>query len=79
LAEGAVDFYPRFGLTSEWDTAAGQVIAEEAGCKVIDIATGEQLRYGKPRFENSGGFVASRSDLDLVGELRRLGLTPVKP
>jgi 3'(2'), 5'-bisphosphate nucleotidase len=74
LAEGDVDLYPRFGPTSEWDTAAGQIIAEEAGCKVIDIFTGERLRYGKPGFENSGGFMASRADLDLVAPLKASGL-----
>ncbi len=72
LAEGSVDLYPRFGPTSEWDTAAGQIIAEEAGCKVIDIVSGERLRYGKPGFEN-GGFMASRQDLDFVGPLKALG------
>jgi len=36
VAEGAADIYPRFGLTSEWDTAAAQAIVEEAGGIVID-------------------------------------------
>ena len=72
LAQGDVDLYPRFGPTSEWDTAAGQIIAEEAGCKVIDIKTGQSLRYGKPDFANPG-FIASREDLDLVGRLRASG------
>lgn len=31
VAEGAADFYPRTGPTSEWDTAAGQCVVEEAG------------------------------------------------
>ncbi|MFN3311218.1 MAG: 3'(2'),5'-bisphosphate nucleotidase CysQ, partial [Thermomonas sp.] len=31
IAEGAIDLYPRFGPTSEWDTAAGQAIVEAAG------------------------------------------------
>lgn len=31
VAEGSADIYPRLGLTSEWDTAAAQVIVEEAG------------------------------------------------
>lgn len=79
LAAGEVDLYPRFGPTSEWDTAAGQVIAEEAGCMVLDIQTGERLRYGKPKFENLGGFMASRSDLDLITPLRAAGLSTLKP
>ena len=31
IAEGALDVYPRFGPTSEWDTAAGQAVLEAAG------------------------------------------------
>ena len=31
VAEGSADFYPRTGPTSEWDTAAGQCIVEQAG------------------------------------------------
>lgn len=31
IAEGSADFYPRLGPTSEWDTAAGQCIVEQAG------------------------------------------------
>jgi len=77
LAEGAIDFYPRLGPTYEWDTAAGQAIAEEAGCKVIEISSGQRLKYGKPGLENRGGFVASRADLDVVSKIRALGL-PIK-
>lgn len=36
VAEGIVDIYPRFGPTSEWDTAAAQCIVEEAGGIVTD-------------------------------------------
>jgi 3'(2'), 5'-bisphosphate nucleotidase len=31
VAEGTADFYPRLGPTSEWDTAAGQCLVEQAG------------------------------------------------
>lgn len=44
VAEGIVDIYPRFGPTSEWDTAAAQCIVEEAGGIVID-AEFSPLRY----------------------------------
>lgn len=44
LAEGAVDIYPRFGPTCEWDTAAAQVVVEQAGGQVTDIGL-EPLRY----------------------------------
>ncbi|MBA1149360.1 3'(2'),5'-bisphosphate nucleotidase CysQ [Ectothiorhodospiraceae bacterium WFHF3C12] len=34
VAEGKADLYPRFGPTSEWDTAAAQCVVETAGGKV---------------------------------------------
>jgi len=36
VAEGKVDIYPRFGPTSEWDTAAAQAIVTAAGGIVTD-------------------------------------------
>ena len=36
IAEGRADVYPRFGPTSEWDTAAAQCIVEESGGCVVD-------------------------------------------
>ncbi len=44
VAEGSVDLYPRQGLTSEWDTAAAQLVVEEAGGKVL-VADGSELAY----------------------------------
>lgn len=46
VAEGSVDIYPRFGLTSEWDTAAAQCIVEEAGGSVVDMNF-QPLRYNQ--------------------------------
>lgn len=37
VAEGVVDIYPRFGPTSEWDTAAAQCVVEEAGGKICTV------------------------------------------
>ena len=37
IANGTADIYPRFGPTSEWDTAAGQAIVEFAGGSLITI------------------------------------------
>ncbi|HWB49417.1 MAG TPA: 3'(2'),5'-bisphosphate nucleotidase CysQ [Stellaceae bacterium] len=53
LAAGEADFYPRFGTTMEWDTAAGQAILEAAGGAVLDL-DGNRLRYGKHDLKNSG-------------------------
>ena len=44
VAEGKADIYPRFGPTSEWDTAAAQCVAEQAGAKLTDMAF-ERLAY----------------------------------
>jgi len=46
VAEGKADYYPRLGLTSEWDTAAAQCVVEAAGGKVVDCR-GDTLRYSK--------------------------------
>ncbi len=59
LAEGSADFYPRFGPTMEWDTAAPQAVLEAAGGAVLD-QSGEPLRYGKPGFLNPPFFCYGR-------------------
>jgi 3'(2'), 5'-bisphosphate nucleotidase len=40
------DVYPRLGPTSEWDTAAGQCVAEQAGAQVLQL-DGQPLCYNK--------------------------------
>ena len=44
VAEGRIDLYPRFGPTSEWDTAAAQCVVTEAGGRVTGVDL-EPLRY----------------------------------
>jgi 3'(2'), 5'-bisphosphate nucleotidase len=51
LAEGVADLYPRFGRTMEWDTCAPQAVLEAAGGTVRTFH-GDDLRYGKPGWEN---------------------------
>jgi 3'(2'), 5'-bisphosphate nucleotidase len=46
VAEGAADFYPRLGLTSEWDTAAAQAVLEIAGGQ-LTMLDGTPLRYNE--------------------------------
>ena len=46
VAEGAADFYPRLGPTSEWDTAAGQAVLEAAGGQVLELQ-GMPLGYNR--------------------------------
>jgi 3'(2'), 5'-bisphosphate nucleotidase len=57
LAEGGMDVYPRFGPTSEWDTAAGQDILEGAGGAVLD-SSGRAFRYNQRDTLLNGDFVA---------------------
>ena len=57
LAEGGMDVYPRFGPTSEWDTAAGQCVLEGAGGLVLDRA-GRPLRYNQRDSVLNGDFIA---------------------
>jgi len=48
IAEGRADIYPRFGPTSQWDTAAAQAVLEQAGGSVTDLS-GVPLSYGTDR------------------------------
>lgn len=47
VAEGKADVYPRFIPCMEWDTAAAQIIMEEAGGSVMNIETQQPLTYNK--------------------------------
>jgi 3'(2'), 5'-bisphosphate nucleotidase len=44
IASGELDLYPRFGPTSEWDTAAAHAVLEGAGGGVFGL-DGQPLRY----------------------------------
>ncbi|GIX39501.1 MAG: 3'(2'),5'-bisphosphate nucleotidase CysQ [Silanimonas sp.] len=57
LAEGRLDLYPRFGPTSEWDTAAGQCLVEAMGGAVFDLE-GRPLRYNQRDTLLNGDFLA---------------------
>ncbi len=52
VAEGKADVYPRFAPTMEWDTAAGQAIAENSGAVVVHSMTMERLEYNKENLLN---------------------------
>ena len=57
IAAGGIDLYPRFGPTSEWDTAAGQAILEGAGGAVLD-PRGRPFRYNQRDTLLNGDFIA---------------------
>ena len=57
LAEGAIDVYPRFAPTSEWDTGAAQCVVEAAGGAVVD-PRGRPLAYNQRDTILNGDFIA---------------------
>ncbi|MGN2275061.1 3'(2'),5'-bisphosphate nucleotidase CysQ [Priestia megaterium] len=61
VAEGGCDYYPRFGPTMEWDTAAGHAIVEQAGGEVYTVDTKEQLIYNKESLLNPWFIVKNKN------------------
>jgi 3'(2'), 5'-bisphosphate nucleotidase len=61
VAEGLADLYPRFGPTSEWDTAAAQAVVEGAGGHLVDCEAWEPLRYNTHESLLNPAFVACAS------------------
>jgi 3'(2'), 5'-bisphosphate nucleotidase len=57
LANAEADLYPRLAPTMEWDTAAPQIIIEEAGGTLINYETNETMTYNKESLVNPG-FIA---------------------
>ena len=69
VAEGSADFYPRFGPTSEWDTAAAQAVVEAAGGRVLQT-DGQPLRYNaKAELLNPHFLVSGDPARDWLGDL----------
>ncbi len=58
LAAGEAELYPRIAPTMEWDTAAAQIVLEEAGGKVLQHGTDLPVIYNKENLLNPY-FVAS--------------------
>lgn len=54
VANAEADLYPRLAPTMEWDTAAPQIIVEEAGGSVIEYQSNQPLRYNKESLVNPG-------------------------
>ncbi len=68
ISEGLADVYPRFGPTSEWDTAAAQCVLEAAGGKIQDVE-GNSLEYNKPDILNPAFIASGSSEVDWVSLL----------
>jgi 3'(2'), 5'-bisphosphate nucleotidase len=56
VAEGVADCYPRFGPTMEWDTAAAQIVLEEAGGQLLSFR-GKAFQYNLRDTLTNRGFV----------------------
>jgi 3'(2'), 5'-bisphosphate nucleotidase len=70
VAQGEADLYIRYGLTSEWDTAAGQCVLEQAGGGVITF-DGKPLRYNtKASLLNPDFLAIGDPTVDWAGLLR---------
>lgn len=52
VASGEAHIYPRIAPTMEWDTAASQIVVEEAGGEVLDYDTKKPVRYNKENLLN---------------------------
>lgn len=62
VADGTAHFYPRFGPTSEWDTAAGHAVVLAAGGQVVKL-DGSSLDYNqKESLLNPAFFVIGPQD-----------------
>ena len=69
-AQGRADLYIRYGLTSEWDTGAGQCVLEQAGGGVTTL-DGKRLRYnGKESLLNPDFLAFGDATVDWAGCLR---------
>lgn len=72
VAEGLADLYPRFGPTSEWDTAASQCVLEAAGGELIDL-NGHRLSYNRRASVLNPSFLAYGENLPLpLAQLARI-------
>jgi len=62
MAEGNAHYYPRFGPTMEWDTAAGHAIAALAGISIKSWPDLLTLKYNKENLVNPW-FIAFKEGL----------------
>jgi 3'(2'), 5'-bisphosphate nucleotidase len=70
VAEGSADVYPRLGPTSEWDTAAGQCVLEQAGGQVLKL-DGEPMTYNAREEVLNPHFVGiADADVDWLSMMR---------
>jgi len=64
VAEGLADAYPRLSPTMIWDTAAGQIILEEAGGSLFSAKTKEPMIYNITNLTNDYFIAANDFNLN---------------
>ena len=62
IADGNADIYPRFGPTSEWDIAAGHIILNEAGGKILTLSN-KEIKYNEKESLLNPEFIASNNNI----------------
>jgi len=72
VAEGKADIYPRFGLTSEWDTAAAQCVLEQARGQLTDMQLKPLLYNTKDSLLNPHFFVFGDKNKDWAQYLKKV-------
>ena len=75
IAAGEADYYPRFGPTMEWDTAAGDALLRAVGGRIVQARTGRPLLYNKHDLRNPP-FLAAGPRWALPRGLTRSGNPP---
>jgi len=60
IAKGDADIYPRFGPTAEWDIAAGHIILNEAGGKILTLDN-KEIFYNEKESLLNPEFIASNN------------------
>ncbi len=65
IARGEAEIYYRHGFTMEWDTAAMQVIAEEAGATFRQL-DGSEMLYNRKNSLNEKGFYIVNSKQNIL-------------
>ena len=52
VADGSAHYYPRFGPTMEWDTAAAHAVVKYAGGNIFNVESNTELEYNKTNLLN---------------------------
>ena len=63
IASGQADCYPRFGPTSEWDTAAGEAIVRFAGGQIV-TTNGNSIKYNLKGNYLNPNFIVSNDKIN---------------